>query len=266
MTATIRTTAIALLFALTSHAKAAEMTVFGDFDDFFSPLSYTSATPHDPGFFFLFDAGVMGIPKFDPGVGMLTDITVSVDPLKPISFDIGGDFDAAQADTLSAFTSSVSLFGDFGVYYESGGIFTVMGDVFSISAGCGGAAMDPDGGCGDMAPAASDSAGPPFGPTSVFELFGSDSIFADVDMGDFVGPGEMVDSLLVGMFIETTAMFVNDNVSLSTLDVFYDIFAAGSGMDDVVAVTYTYTPVPLPAGILLLGPALGLIAGSRRLT
>ena len=86
--------AMVAVFALVAcqRSTADEITFFGDFaDGFGAGPSYSSFDPPDPGSFTLdFSELIVGIPKFDPSLGTLTDITVFVEDTDPIFYFLGG--------------------------------------------------------------------------------------------------------------------------------------------------------------------------------
>lgn len=253
---TVRNTLLAGIFmslGIVASAQADEITYFGDFFDFFSGHTSDSSEPITSDGFFD-SALIEGIAKFDPSLGTLTDIEVTIDPTKPIMAFIEGLVTVEQDMEAFEFFGGADTFGDYGVYYEtSSSLHSVFVELYDVATDCGGGPMD--GGCDGGASS-----------SGVSELSGTTSIFDIADLADFVGVGETVDTLFVGIFGELVASFGGDNVSFITFELFYDLFAEGSGIDDeVVAVTYTYSPIPLPAPFLLLAPALVLLSVSRRI-
>ena len=200
----------------------------------------------------IFDSVVVGIPKFDPSLGTLTDITVFVDDPDAIFYTIMGGISAEESDPgLPDFTAEVTLLGDVGVNYETiTTVHSILVDDIELSGFCGG--MAGEGSCGDALLSTGDGV-----------LEGSESIFTIVDLVDFVGPGD-VDSLFVQLFLESTATFDLTNAT-ATATVDYDVFDGDSGVDDpVIGVTYTYTPVPEPTSVLLVASALAMFGWLRR--
>lgn len=254
-----RIAAATVLTVSLGAAQAASTTVFGDFADFFSSISYTSADGPPSGFF-LFDAPVTGLAKFDPALGTLTDIIVTIGdsgpPAGPVFLSLSADIAATQADIEIPFSASAMVTGDAGLYYLTMATAdTIFADFFDISASCGG-------GFADLVCADGGGVGGTDG-----EISGTTSIFGLVDPADFVGAGEFVETLVVGLFIETAATFTAlDNVLEATLDVSYDVFAGTSALptDPVIELTYVYTPVPLPGALLLFAPVAAGLAFARR--
>ncbi len=256
------TAALLAVVALSAGNRvvAAEVTFFGDFEDDFGVASYDSLDPPMPGSFGLeFTGTVLGIPKFDPSLGTLTDITVFIDP-GTLFYTLGGSLDAVAL--MPDFTfADVIIAGDVGVYYEdpSFAFLDVIVDFFDISGTCDG--MPGDGGCGAPLDFLSDDG--EMGGGAPAEVDGSTSIIASVDPADFVGPGD-VDSLFVLLFLETTGTFDLENAD-ATASVDWDVFDGDSGADDpVIGVTYTFTPIPEPTTLLLAVSALALLGGLSR--
>jgi len=256
--------AAALLAVVTlvacQQVTAAEVTFFGDFEDGFGPgPTYTSFDVPEPGSFFLaFDEPILGIPKFDPSLGTLTDITVFVEDTDPIMYDVAGDIMATEIDPLDSggFDAGVDVSGgDVGINYEDPSGLTlspVITDSIDLMGSCGDTPGSGD--CGESLFSSAEADG---------VLEGSSSIFGTVDLADFVGPGD-VDSLFVQIFLPTTAMFTTMNAD-AVVDFDLDVFAGFSVIgEDIVGVTYTFTPIPEPTSLLLAAPALALLVAMRR--
>lgn len=249
--ANLRAFLLLLVLGLGPVAAAAEsMTFFGDFDAISDGNSYTSDDPFDPNSFFLFDSSVVGIPKFDPTLGTLTDIIVSINGNNPILIDVFADLDAEQADEMFEFFADAYVEADAGLYYETPdpSIITLISEDASLGASCGGGMFE--GGCFD-------SVGYPS------SVAGTVSILDDVDLADFVGAGD-VEKLLIGLFLGVSAEFLTDNVTLATFDTFFDIYTDGAPEQPVIELTYVYTPIPIPAAWLLLAPALLMLTRRPR--
>lgn len=221
-------------------ATAETVTFFGDFADGFGsvPIAYSSDTPYDPGSIVpVFHEGVTSIPKFDPALGTLTDITVFISPTgsSPIFYSLGGSMTVTKSSlSIPDYGGSVSLMAELMVNYEAGpGTFAVLGESIALE----GAGAGPTGSTEfttSVAPAGADGM-----------LTGSASVFGAVDLADFVGPG-LVDSLYVDLIIQDTADFALDNAT-ATAGLGFDVFDADSGIDDdVIGVTYTYTITAIP--------------------
>jgi|GEM_PF-4696433 len=246
-----------VVFSSSERLAADEVTFFGDFaDGFGSAATYSTFDSPDSGFVLAFDEPIVGIPKFDPSLGTLTDITVFVEDTDPITYDIGGGLSVAEIDPMEpgGFFGDVFISADVGINYEdpSGTSLTpVITDFLDLAGVCSGG--PGEGGCGD---------GVFHGEDGILE--GSESVFGFVDPADFIGPGS-VDSLFVQLFVPTTAMFTTSNADADA-DVGFDIFAGISAppVDSIVGVTYTFTPVPEPTSLLLAVPALALLGGRRR--
>jgi hypothetical protein len=239
------------LLAASAPSSADTVTWFGQFEAVSGGSFYSSLDPSDPGSFFLDFSRVVGIPRFDPALGTLTDITLTVDPSAPIQVEIGGDLTGIQDDPGELFAAEAYVDGDYGVYYDSTSFLsTLLVDFFSAGASCDGGV--DDGGCGDSLYGVSDS------------LSGTSSILGSVDPADFIGASGSVESLIVGLFYPVSAEFpVTDNVSEVTLDLFFDLYDDGIG-EGPIGITYSYEPVPLPPAVALLGPALLLLGRWRR--
>lgn len=248
--------ATATLLSLSAGAAADEVTYFGDFEDAFGGVGgYSSEDPPVPGSFFLeVNEGVVGIPKFDPSLGTLTDITVFVDDSAPIFYTLGGDVSADELDdgVPDGFGAMVSLETDVGLYYEAtggSGFESVVADVVELSGLCTGGAGDS--GCIDELFAFADG-----------ELVGGASLFSTALLTDFVGLGDVA-SLYVQLYVPVTADFEVENAT-GFADLSYDISDLDSGADDeVIGVTYTYTPVPEPATLTFLLPAAACLRSRR---
>lgn len=239
------------LLAASAPSSADTVTWFGQFEAVSGGTFYSSLDPSDPGSFFLDFSRVVGIPRFDPALGTLTDITLTVEPTAPIRLELGGELEGIQDDPGELFAAEAYVEGDFGVYYDStSSLSSLLFDFFGAGASCDGFAGE--GGCGDSL-------------YSVAEpLSGSSSILDSVDPADFIGASGSVESLIVGLFYPVSAEFpVADNVSEVTLDLFFDIYDDEIG-DGPIGITYSYEPVPLPPAVALLGPALLLLGRWRR--
>jgi hypothetical protein len=244
-------------FPVNNRLAAAEITFFGDFEDGFGPaVFYDSEFPYEPGSFDLvFSELVVGISKFDPSLGTLTDITIFIDTTDPISYSFDGGISAAELDDgLDGFSADMLSFGDVGVNYESPdfALHPIIVDDFEVLGFCSG--FPGEGFCGEAIDTTGDG-----------EVDGSESVMGLVDPADFVGLGD-VDSLFVQLFLEGTALFDLTN-STAVGEVFYDVFDGDSGADDaIVGVTYTFTPIPEPSSVLLTASMLALLGGMRRRT
>jgi hypothetical protein len=231
-----------------------EVTFFGDFEDGFGSVAgmYDSDVPYDPGLLaHPFHEKILGLSKFDPSLGILTDITIFVDAGSPIFYSLGGGMEVLEIDdSLPDYSASVSLFGEVLINYEGmSAATTVMGEVIPLFG------------------AGTDSAGTGMFSTGIGtsadgSLTGAESVFGAVDFSDFVGLGP-VDTLWVDMFVQETADFDVDNAT-ATAGIGFDVFDSDSGADDaVIGITYTFTPVPEPGTTGLFFFALAVIATIR---
>lgn len=246
-----------LLALLVSTARADEITFYGDFEDGFGSVAgtYESGVPYVPGSVtHSFHEMVVGLSKFDPSLGVLTDIEVFVEGSSPIFYTLGGGMEVTELDDLlPEYSASMSLFGEVSLNYEGASLAsTLFGDAIPLSAAGVGAP-----GTGSFTTPVSSSADG--------MLTGDASIFGAVDLSDFVGPGA-VDTLFVDMFVEDTADFSVDNAT-AMAGLAFDVFDSDSGADDaVIGITYTFTaavPEPGSASLLVLG-FMGLAATRRR--
>lgn len=241
-------------FFIALPSSADEITFFGDFEDKFGavPVTYESDVPYDPGVLIpLASELVVGIPKFDPSLGTLTDIEIFVEPSSAILYSLGGGMEVFEVDdSLPDYFASIELFGEVSLNYVSGTEFLpVLSEVIPlIGSGTG------DKGTGSFST--------PVTTPADGSLTGSLSVLGSVDLADFVGPG-VVDKLFVEMFIEDTADFMVDNATASA-GLAFDVFDSDSGADDaVIGVTYTFTPVPEPSTLLGIG-GLAVCCWTRR--
>lgn len=242
------------LFAFCDVARADEVTFFGDFEDGFGTVdaAYSSDVPYDPGVGILaFSEMVVGIPKFDESLGVLTDIIVFVDETSPIFYTLGGGMEVTELDASApGYSASMSLFGDVLLNYMGESTMTpVLGDPLPLS---GGDAGEP--GTGSF------TTGVTMGADGM--LTGESSIFGTAALADFVGTGD-VESLFVEMFVEATAEFIVDNAT-ATAGLGFDVFDSDSGADDaVIGVTYVYS-VPEPGSSMILIGVSALFFRRRR--
>ena len=250
-------TALALIFYAVA-APADSMTYYGDFEDFFDSSFYLFSDPSEPGSSFLLDEAIVGIPKFDASLGTLTDIILTVEE-STIMLGLDGSFEATQLDDSMEFGGFASIFGEIGVFYikETPTITTLetfLQDTFFLDGSCGGG--PGDGGCSEPAFAGTFS-----GDDSIV---GEVSIFGDVLLDDFVGPGEV--ELSVGLLAPISAEFdLFENVDLATLEFSFDVFDGATGVDgDTVGITYVYSPVPVPAAWLMFLPAAWVVIKKKR--
>jgi hypothetical protein len=253
--------AAALVFA--QPAWSASISDSGAFADFFSSvdIEYSSLDPYDPGDFLPplggpLGAPVVGIDKFDPALGTLTEIYLEV--VAPIFLGFGGGISATQVDGGLPFAVEAIVAGEAGVYYVDAPD-TLVGletDDFDVYAGCGGG--PGDGGC---------SSGVDVGFTDGMVVGPPKPISGMVDLADFIGAGE-VEVLSVAMFLQSGADFMPFGLPPDNVDepvfftVGYDVFDGIPG--PTVEITYEYSPVPLPAPILMLGSAALVLMGVSR--
>jgi hypothetical protein len=255
---------IASLIALAAlsagnRAVADEITYFGDFEDVSgSGPSYSSSdTPEPDSSLFLFVESIVGIPKFDPALGSLTDITVFVEDTAPITYDISGDLTATNIGPADpggfGFIVDVRFDGDIGIHYEdpSGATLTpvFLDDLVFISS------------CAGSSETSSCSADADHFEDGILE--GSESVFGFVDPVDFVGPGD-VDSLFLIAFLSATAEFptlINAEAEVTTS---FDVSGSPVVGVSIVGVTYTFDPIPEPTTLFLVAQALAVLAGVRK--
>ena len=251
--------AFCVAIATSNYSRADTITFFGDFADGFGPvpIAYSSSIPYEPGIFApVFHEMVAGIPKFDPSLGTLTDITVFVDASSPIFYTLGGGMTVTEVDdSLPDYSASIMLFGDIMLNYESTSLASmILSEVIPLEGMGIGAA-----GTGGFTT--------PVGTPADGSLIGAASVFGSVDLADFVGPG-LVDTLFIDLIVEDTADFMVDN-STATASLAFDVFDSDSGVDDaVIGVTYTFTPIPEPntAGLFVCAASLFTLARRRRKT
>ncbi len=232
------------------------VTFFGDFDDGFGgvPIAYESGIPYSPGMLVpIFHEAVLSLPKFDPSLGTLTDITVFVDAGSPIFYTLGGTMEVTEVDgSLAEFGAMVGLEGDVSLNYMGSSLSDIIA---AESIGLGGA---------DVGTMGMGSFSTPVAMAADGSLTGTKSIFGSVDLADFVGTG-MVDSLFVDLVIEDTADFTTAN-STATAALSFDVFDSDSGADDpVIGITYTYSvPEPSSAVSWILGAIICSIGRGKR--
>lgn len=246
-----------LILSLTSTlAKADSVTYYGDFFDDFGPgPSYSSDDAFSGSFIAPFFEEVVGIPKFDPSLGTLTDIIVEIEEETLFYYVDGGVIGTELDDSEPGFSVEFYAPGDIGLWYETpDSLSSVIFETFELSGICGGGPGDGECEDGIFMFSASDGV-----------LSGSASILSEVVLSDFVGAGD-VETLILALFLADTGDFFVENAEGSA-EVFWDVYAgvSSSPEDEVVSVTYVFTPVPLPAAAWFFGVSLvGLMTMKRR--
>lgn len=254
MRTAVLTTMLLLPVGLSS-SMAATITTFGDFADTFGSVgvTYSTGTPYDPGVLAIpFHGSIEGIEKFDPSLGVLTDITVFVEPGDPIKYTIGGGMTVTESVPAATpdYGATISLMGSVELNYDGAMPATIFGEGFMLSGG-------------DVGAAGSGSFMTPITSSGTGILEGSASVLGIVDPLDFVGTG-FVDTLYVDLIVQGTAEFTSVNATAEG-DLGFDVFA-GTFIDgeSIVGVTYTYTAVPEPSTMAFLGLGSGWFIARRR--
>ena len=249
-----------IVFSSSPLAKADVYVDFGDFTDVFGPVgvAYSSSIPFDPGAIVTpFHEAVVGLEKFDPSLGTLTDVTIFVGPAEPIKYTLGGAMTVFETDPLitTGYGASVDIMGGIELNYAGATPSTILGDMIHLSGTGAGAA-----GSGSF------TTGVGFPGAHPGTLTGSTSVFSSVDLADFIGAGEFVDKLFVDLTVQSTGDFKTTNASAAAaLD--FDVFAGFSNPpgSPVIGVSYTFTAVPEPSSLALLSlGALSLTFRRRR--
>jgi MYXO-CTERM domain-containing protein len=213
-----------------------------------------------------------GFTKFDPALGTLTKVLVSLEVEAGIFVDLFTDdiIDDQQLFSLE-WDSSNSLFQT-SVAYKPTGSGIGLGVTFDLPSvpTLGGVDLDPADYSGGELPgfSFSDSYGESYGAVgsgsgipSTGEILASDPAF---NLNDFQGVGS-VEGLVLAMFADIDTAVFSDNIGSASLGVYMDVDNFGGKAQ----LQYEYTPVPEPrlmAGLLGLAALAAAAFRRRRLT
>ncbi len=247
---------VAIFLFQIANSAADEITFFGDFEDDFGgvPVIYDSDIPYEPDSFIgLMHEKVVGISKFDPSLGTLTDVVIFTE--EAIAYSVSGGMTISEVDdSLPDYFASIGLVAEIQLSYDG----VIPSAVFTEFIPLEGADL------GDMGSGSIDT--PIFSvPPADGALTGSASVFDSIELADFVGTG-FVDSLFVDLIIQDTAAFSLDNAT-ATASLEYDVFDGDSGADDpVIGVTYIFDSVsiPEPGNALILCSLLPMLLVRKR--
>ena len=216
---------LALRAALLICASTAQATTIS-FNDSYGPV----AVPVAP-------AVLANLPQFDPALGTLTQVTLTLD-----ADAFAGSIDW---DNEAAIPTDVTL--GIGAQVTAVGLAGITAIAVPLQLGSAiGVAADNDG-------------APDFVGTDSFSVIGG--IGNDVDADTLVaGLGPYIG---IGTFGVTVSAVVQN--FLSTTGGFGPIQQTPGSTDGLVTVTYEYTPIPEPGtGLLVMAGMLGLAIGRRR--
>ncbi|MFT4581966.1 MAG: hypothetical protein ACI915_000472 [Gammaproteobacteria bacterium] len=172
-----------------------------------------------------------------------------MDISSPVFYSIDGDITADQDDVDEAFDVLTFIEGELGIFYVKVDptvttLHSVFADQINIEASCSG--FPGEFSCDGSADVQSSGNG---------ELTGSQSLASFALLDDFIGAGEEVTSLSIGLFVPGSADFsLQTNIAFAALDVFFDIndgFEQLGQSAEITSLTYVYSPVPIPGAWLL---------------
>lgn len=218
----------------------------------FGPLSGSNtipsseSVPNANGSLYNFET-IAGLAKFDPAEGTLTAIriTASFDYSTNVFFESSGIINPGVTHTA----------GVGGLNHDLGLNLTRTsnpGVIYSVS---GFNASFPQSYEGVGNPGEGDAYSESYNESST--LTNTADIFADVDLTDFIGVGE-VTALRYGIFTPVEATFSLVNVSNATID-FSSMVENGT-----ISIEYDFVPIPETSSALMLSLGLGIAVSRRR--
>ncbi len=232
-----------------SAQVSANTQTFSSTVSYFHDNSFSSGDGSGSGVF-LDDIDLTGLSRFDPALGTLNSITLSLSGDFVMTADLTGFGPTMPGEPGFAEVSGLSGYGFELVVWDSttgSGHSAGMGftDVFSIdSVFC----EELGGECSDI----------------LFEtasINSSDDITGVANLDDFIGTGPLDSGRIsFGVAYPETLDFFLDNMDSAILDVSIE-----NALGPInVTLSYDFTPVPLPGALWLLASACGLLLSLNR--
>jgi hypothetical protein len=197
-------------------------------------MSAATYTPPAANWSFALSPGstTASLPQFNPALGTLTSVEISIDAL--IQASITGENDSATAGNMTA-----NLSGNATAAGPSG-----LSATAAINASSGPVSLAATDG--------TSGSGPDFHDFGAVSGSDSDTDLISSSLSPYIGAGS------VSYNINGSGGFSLSGVSNSTLTI--DDF----GANGTIEVTYTYTPVPEPASLAMMASGVAMLIGLAR--
>ncbi|MGB6222765.1 choice-of-anchor E domain-containing protein [Haloferula sp.] len=245
--------AILVAVPLSHNAQGATTSQTIGFNTVFGGNFYDSSNSGESGTGYLDSISLSGFNKFDPALGTLTEVRVSLNI--QASWNLGlqiNDPDSQIIDPGNPFSIDFSLQSaiEAGVFYTPTGsnrLVSVATDTTFDSIG-----LNFTGDTGNTSASTGDSFGNPTAQGSIFP--GVD----EFNSADFVGVGT-VQELTFGLLVPLDDIWITDNLNSAEAELSYQL------EESDVTLEFIYTPVPEPSFLLLslAGTVIGLTRRRR---